>query len=111
MCADFGIDALVSPGDQGVALLDLGVDTAVAPGPIRMFADQANPTRNEDFHICSPLYFLAGRALYFRTLPVYPRIIAPCRREGWQDAAGITILTAFLPRASLQRELVIAVKV
>ena len=50
MRRDFGLDALVSAGDEGVAFLDLSVDATIPPGPIGMLADQAYSTRNEYFH-------------------------------------------------------------
>ena len=48
--SDLGVDALVRAGDEGVALLDLRVDAAVAAGPVGMLAEQADATGDEDLH-------------------------------------------------------------
>ena len=47
---DVGVDPLVRPADEGVALLDVRVHPAVAAGPVRVFAEEADAPRDEELH-------------------------------------------------------------
>src|SRR5690606_11520142 len=49
-----GVDALLRTADERVATLNLGVDAAIAAGPIRMLAKQADAPRDNDLHISAP---------------------------------------------------------
>jgi hypothetical protein len=50
MRLDFGVDALIGAGNERIALLDFRIETPVASRPIRMLAEKADPSRNEDLH-------------------------------------------------------------
>lgn len=53
MGTDLGVNPLVGPGDQGIALFQCGIDPAVTPGPVGMLTEKTDSSRDKELHQCS----------------------------------------------------------
>ncbi len=67
MRLDLGVNTLVGPGDQSMAFFDVGVNAAVASGPVGVLAEQTDAARNEDFQGAAPCMYVRWEMLNIHT--------------------------------------------
>ena len=60
--------------DERVALLDVGVDPAVAAGPVRVLAEEADAPRDEDLHLALRISGDSPRIIYAKSRGLSNRV-------------------------------------